>query len=85
MLEIPSVKVSSRYQISLPSVARQQLNIQTGDRLLIDVQDGALILIPQPLDYVEYLAGLHSEIWSNIDTTEYMERERNAWTQSDND
>jgi AbrB family looped-hinge helix DNA binding protein len=39
MAETPTVKVSHRYQISLPSVAHQQLNIQAGDRLLVDIQD----------------------------------------------
>ncbi|MCB9159334.1 MAG: AbrB/MazE/SpoVT family DNA-binding domain-containing protein [Caldilineaceae bacterium] len=41
-----AVKVSSRHQISLPSAARRQLGIEAGDRLLVDVQDGILILIP---------------------------------------
>jgi len=39
-----SVKVSSRYQIVVPRIARERLNIQRGDRLLVDVQDGLLIL-----------------------------------------
>jgi AbrB family looped-hinge helix DNA binding protein len=74
-----SVKVSNRYQISLPSVARKRLNIQAGDRLLVDIQDGLLILIPQPNNYAKYLAGLHKDIWQNVDTTEYLEKERAEW------
>lgn len=35
-----SVKVGSRYQIAVPRIARERLNIQRGDRLLVDVQDG---------------------------------------------
>ena len=54
-----SIKVSSRYQVVVPRIAREKLNIQIGDRLLVDVQDGVLILIPQPQDYVAHLAGLH--------------------------
>jgi len=41
-----TVKVSNRYQISLPSLARKQLNIQAGDRLLVDIQDGMIVLLP---------------------------------------
>jgi len=39
-----TVKVSTRYQTSLPSVARKRLKIQDGDRLLVDIQEGMIIL-----------------------------------------
>jgi AbrB family looped-hinge helix DNA binding protein len=77
-----SVKVSPRYQISLPSRARQELNIQAGDRLLVDIQDGMLILIPQPDDYVHHMAGLYREVWQGVDTTNYLNEERSAWLES---
>jgi len=80
-----TVKVSHRYQISLPSVARQHLNIQAGDRLLVDIQEGMILLIPQPQDYVEHLAGLHQDIWQNLDTTTYLDQEREAWQTSNKD
>jgi AbrB family looped-hinge helix DNA binding protein len=80
-----SVKVSSRYQVAVPRIAREKPNIQSGDRLLVDVQDGVLILIPQPQDYADRLAGLHKEIWVDVDTTAYLEQERAAWNNSDDD
>jgi AbrB family looped-hinge helix DNA binding protein len=82
MSEPVSVRVSSRYQISVPSMARKRLNIQSGDRLLVDVQDGVLILIPQPQNYTARLAGLHREVWQSIDTTAYLQEERDAWDAS---
>ena len=77
-----TVKVSPRNQISLPSRARQELNIQPGDRLLVDIQDGMIILMPQPDDYVNHMAGLYQEIWQGIDTTKYLNEEREAWLES---
>ncbi len=74
-----TVKVSSRYQISLPSVARKRLNIQTGDRLLVDIQAGVIVLTPQPNSYAKYLAGLHKDVWQDVDTTAYLEKERSEW------
>ena len=74
-----SVKVSRRYQISLPSRARRSLNIEAGDRLLVDVQDNMIILMPQPQDFVVHMAGLHKEIWQQVDTAEYLSQEREAW------
>jgi AbrB family looped-hinge helix DNA binding protein len=74
-----AVKVSSRYQIAVPKIAREQLKIEKGDRLLVDVQDGLLILLPYPQDYVAHLAGLHGEVWAGLDTTTYLHEEREAW------
>lgn len=79
-----SVKVSAKYQIAVPQIARKKLNIKKGDRLLVDVQDGVIVLIPEPKRYTNYLAGLHSEIWKGVDTKEYLNEERGAWTDSAN-
>jgi len=74
-----TVKVSSRNQIALPSEARKKLGIRPGDRLLVEVQDGVLVLIPQPEDYVATMAGLHREVWEDVDADAYLNDERDAW------
>ena len=79
MTNYMTVKVSKRYQIAVPSVARQLLNIKSGDRLLVDIQDGMMVLIPEPENYTEAMAGLHKEIWEGVDAQEYIDEERNAW------
>jgi AbrB family looped-hinge helix DNA binding protein len=76
-----TVKVSSRYQIAIPSSARAALEIEAGDRLLVDVQDGVIVLIPQPANYVGHMAGLYREIWEQVDTDQYLAEEREAWTE----
>lgn len=77
-----TVKVSKRYQVALPSAARRQLKIDAGDRLLVDVQDGVLLLVPEPDDHVDALLGLHREVWSGVDSTAWLEQERAAWSDS---
>ena len=79
-MALPSVKVSNRYQIAVPQQARRRLKIKSGDRLLVDVQDGMMLLMPEPENYTELLAGLHREIWEK--SSEYIIEERNAWTNS---
>jgi AbrB family looped-hinge helix DNA binding protein len=79
-----TVKVSSKYQIAVPQMARKKLNIKQGDLLLVDVQDGVIVLIPQPKRYTEYLQGLHGEIWKGVDIEKYLNGERDAWTNSAN-
>jgi AbrB family looped-hinge helix DNA binding protein len=80
-----SVKVSANYLISIPQIARKKLNIKQGDRLLVDVQDGVIVLIPQPKHYTEYLQGLHGAMWKGVDIQKYLNRERDAWTNSASD
>jgi AbrB family looped-hinge helix DNA binding protein len=79
-MALPSVKVSNRYQIAVPQQARKQLKIKSGDRLLVDVQDGMIVLLPEPENYTQLLAGLHREIWEK--SGEYIISERNAWNDS---
>lgn len=72
-----SVKIDSRYRISIPKQARKWLKIKSGDRLLVDVQDGMIVLLPEPQSYAHLLKGLHQEVWGNHDS--HIEQERNAW------
>jgi len=34
------------------------------------------------INYVDYLSGLHKEIWEDIDTDAYLQAERDAWKTS---
>ena len=85
MSEPVTVLVSSRNQIQVPRIARERLNIQSGDRLLVDVQDGVIVLLPQPASFTEKLAGLHADLWQEVDTNAYLQEERNAWDDSTSD
>jgi len=80
-----SVKVSAKYQVIIPQMARKKLNIKQGDHLLVDVQEGVIVLTPEPKDYADRLQGLHSEIWKGIDVRNYLNRERKAWEKSTKD
>jgi len=80
-----SVKVSTKYQITVPQIARKQLKIKKGDYLLVDVQDGVIVLTPEPKRYTSHLQGLHSEIWKGVDVQKYINDERGTWTNSAND
>jgi hypothetical protein len=50
----------------------QQLNIQSGDHLIVAIQDDMIVLLPQPQNYSEQLQGLHWEIWEGVDTDNYI-------------
>ena len=79
------MKVNANYQITLPRTVREKLNINAGDRLIVDVQDGIMVLIPEPGRYTESLRALQREIWEDVDVKKYLDGERNAWTNSANE
>lgn len=73
------VKVSSKHQIALPASVRRQLSIEAGDYLLVEVEDGAMVLVPKPVDPIEEIRGLGRELWDGVDAQEYVDRERDEW------
>ena len=74
-----TVKLGQGNRIVLPREAREKLGIGQGDRLLVDIQGKLLVLTPCPADFASHMAGLHREVWEEIDTTEYLEKEREGW------
>lgn len=73
------VKVSSRNQIAVPAEVRKELGIKPGDRLLVTVRDGQIIMTREPDDWIEHTRGLGHEIWDDVDPVEYVHSEREAW------
>lgn len=69
---MPSVKVSTKYQISLPSEARRRLGIAAGDRLTVEVRDDELVLKRRPERAFDRLWGLGAHVWKGVDPVEYI-------------
>lgn len=73
------VKVSSRYQIVIPKRVRETLGLRPGDRLLVELEEGRVVLRLRPRSYAQHLRGLHKEVWQGLDAREYVQKEREAW------
>ena len=54
---MPKTTLSSKYQITLPARLVRELGLQPGDKLAVELEDGHLVLHPQPKDWVAYTAG----------------------------
>ena len=74
-----SVKVSTKYQIVVPSAARRALGIEAGDRLRVEVTPDAIVLRPRGRRAGRRLRGLGSEIWQGIDPVDYVRELRHEW------
>jgi hypothetical protein len=44
--------------------------------LTFDYRDGLVALLARPGDFVEFMRGLGSEVWKDVDVSRYLEGER---------
>jgi len=68
------VKVTRKYQVTIPRKIRERVGIEIGDELLVS-ENGRTVILEKPMD-LEALAGS----WTHIDsTTKFMEDVREMW------
>jgi AbrB family looped-hinge helix DNA binding protein len=72
--------MSGDFQIEVPDEAREQLHLKAGDRLLVEVRNGAIVMVPEPTDQAQRLRGLHREVWDGVDAQAYVDSERDSWS-----
>lgn len=52
------LRLSSKGQLVIPRLIRQQLRLKTGDQLQVRVQEGRIILVPVQEDVIDKLHGM---------------------------
>ncbi len=74
------VKLGSRNQMVLPKEARDALGIEAGGRVLVIVEGESVRLLPEPVDWADYIYGLGEEVWERLGGGErHVSEERAAW------
>ena len=73
------ITISSKYQVVIPKAVRKALGLHPGDQLLVQLEDGKVVMRPRPQSYTKHLRGLHKQVWKGLDATEYVKRERASW------
>lgn len=73
--------VSSKRQITIPAAMARELGIRPGDKLVARLDDGSIILEPQPRDWLEYISGsahgLYGRTKEEVDA--YIQEVREGW------
>jgi AbrB family looped-hinge helix DNA binding protein len=69
------ITLSSKNQIVVPREARKALGLKPGDKLLVVVHDGRLLVLKKPRSYAKALQGV-GRGWYNED---YLKKERDSW------
>lgn len=73
------VTVSPRFQIVIPKVVREAMNLRPGEKLRVEVEGDRIVLRPKPSRPARRLRGLHREIWEGVDPVTYVRKERASW------
>lgn len=78
---MPSVKISSKRQITIPADIFRLLDLKEGQKLMVEVNEGRLILTARPISLTKAIGGATKGLYGNTsaDIDEYIEKERSAW------
>jgi AbrB family looped-hinge helix DNA binding protein len=67
--------LSSKNQIVVPREARKALGLKPGDKLLVVVHAGRLLILQKPKSYAKALQGIGKGWYSD----DYLKKERDSW------
>ena len=69
---MPTVTISSKNQITLPAQIVRELGLRGGDKLVVELIDDRLVIVPEPESWVDYFAGSMKGVYG--DTKEEVDR-----------
>ena len=67
--------LSSKNQIVIPREAREALDLKPGDKLLVIVRGGDVLVLQKPKSYHKAIRGLGRGLYSK----DYLRKERESW------
>lgn len=67
--------LSSKNQIVIPREAREALQLKPGDKLLVTVEDGRVLVLQKPKSYRAALRGIAKGVYPK----DYLKKERASW------
>jgi AbrB family looped-hinge helix DNA binding protein len=73
------VKVGPKYQVVIPQTIRKKVHIHPQNEVLVEEVNGAIIILPQPTSFTEFMIGLGKETWKGIDPKVCVRKERTGW------
>ncbi|HAZ27460.1 TPA: hypothetical protein DCY65_00455 [Candidatus Acetothermia bacterium] len=80
MTKAKTVKLGRKGQLVLPKEIRDSLGLEEGDRLLVSLEGGRVILA-SPEEYAEETKGILRGTWGRTEeeVAGYLQGERSAW------
>jgi AbrB family looped-hinge helix DNA binding protein len=72
---MPEAKLSSKNQIVIPREAREALNLKAGDKVIVSVRGGRVIVLEKPKSFASAIRGLARKTYPGG----YLDKERRSW------
>jgi bifunctional DNA-binding transcriptional regulator/antitoxin component of YhaV-PrlF toxin-antitoxin module len=73
------VKVGPKYQVVIPQKIREKVPVLPQKDVFVEEVNGAIIILPQPESFTEFMFGLGKEAWKGIDAKAHVKKERASW------
>jgi AbrB family looped-hinge helix DNA binding protein len=73
------VRVGPKYQVVIPQTVRRKVPISPKKEVIVEEVNGAIIILPQPKSFSEFMFGLGKDVWKGIDPKAYVKKERTQW------
>ena len=73
------VKVGPKYQVVIPQSVRKKISLLPKKEVLVEEINGAIIILPQPKSFTEFMFGLGKDVWKGVDPKSYVKKERASW------
>jgi AbrB family looped-hinge helix DNA binding protein len=73
------VRVGPKYQVVIPQAVRKKVSISPKKEVVVEEINGAIVILPQPKSFTEFMFGLGKEAWKGIDPKAYVKKERDHW------
>ena len=73
------VKIGPKYQVVIPRLIRKKVPISPKKEVLVEEVNGAIIILPHPESFTEFMFGLGKETWKGTDPKAHVKKERAGW------
>jgi len=73
------VRVGPKYQVVIPQTVRRKVPISPKKEVIVEEVNGAIIILPQPKSFSEFMFGLGKDVWKGIDAKAYVKKDRARW------
>jgi AbrB family looped-hinge helix DNA binding protein len=78
---MPTITLSSKHQVTLPVDIVRSLGLKAGDKLVAELIDGRVVLLPQPESWTDYFVGSMKGVYGSTkeEIDRYIAEVRYGW------
>jgi AbrB family looped-hinge helix DNA binding protein len=79
---VSQARLTSRFQITIPTAVRRALGLEAGDTIYLAVDGDQVVLRTAPGGWTEASRGRGADLWRRVGGAAAIEAERDGWDQA---